>query len=105
MNLRLKFAVVLLLSLFAFSLAHVPTAWACSGGRPSTLNELVEAADIVVRGQLVEVDAAGQNGVMRVESYLTGEPGPEYILLTLHDPASIDFVRVTTQVVEKNQKK
>jgi hypothetical protein len=77
------------LFIFIILLVQVNPALACSGGKPSTVVELVENAEVIVYGKLVQVDDAGQSAVLQVQSYWYGGPGPQYILLSLYEPASV----------------
>ncbi len=70
-------------------ISTVSPVLACSGGVSMTLPELVDDAEIIVHGQVELIDDAGQNGVLRVASYLKGQPGPEHILLSLYEPARV----------------
>ncbi|MBZ0291911.1 MAG: hypothetical protein K8L99_05015, partial [Anaerolineae bacterium] len=72
------------------ALVQVSPALACSGGVPLTLPELVEEAEVIVQGHFEILDDAGQNGVMQVQSYLKGGPGPTHILLSLYTPPGIE---------------
>ncbi len=84
---RKCFLLVIVLALF---LHHdVPPVLACSGGLPTTVAKLIDNAEVVVHGRLALVDDAEQNGILQVKSYLTGEPGPEYIFLSLYEPAQV----------------
>lgn len=80
----------LLTFVLALLICHdLPPVLACSGGLPTTIAELIENAEVVVHGRLALVDDAGQNGILQVKSYLTGEPGPEHIFLSLYEPAQV----------------
>lgn len=80
--------VILTLVLLGLSLTYTTSpVLACSGGSTLPLAEQADYAEVIVYGQVRRVDARGQNGVLRVETYLKGGPGPEYILLSLYEPA------------------
>ncbi len=81
-------ALVLLLG--AAGIFSSPPVYACSGGHPPTLRDVVEPAQIAVKAQVIQTDEASLNGILRVETYLFGGPGPEYLLLQQRNPA--DFL-------------
>ncbi len=56
-------------------------ALACSGSM-QPIESLVESADVVVKAEIVEVDDYNVNAIVRVESYLVGEAGAEYLPVT-----------------------
>lgn len=63
-----------------FLLPDVHSAQACSGGRRIPLDDLADEAEVVVKAYPIEMDTLGQNGIIKVESYLKGK-GVEYLLL------------------------
>ena len=83
----LRLNLILLLSLFAFGVVAPQSAFACSGGRPSTIYEIIENADFIVQGRVIQVDDSRANGVLQVELSFKGEALPQYILLGLNDPS------------------
>lgn len=62
--------------------------YACSGP-PATLEDLLAAADVLVYAHLVESDAARQTHVIQVETYVVGEAGPEFLLVSQNYPAQL----------------
>ncbi len=69
--------------LLVVSFIQIAPTYACSGGRPYTLSEIAANAEVIVQGHMVMTDERGQNGVLQVESVLSGENIPQYILLDL----------------------
>ncbi len=65
---------------------------ACSGGAPLTLQQLLDRSDYVVQASVVETDEAGQNAILRVESYLAGGVGPEHMLFTRNHPFRTEYL-------------
>jgi hypothetical protein len=63
-------------------------ALACAPGEPSGLSQNFRDSGIVSRARVQEVDAFGQNAIVRVEQYYKGT-GPEHVLISLNDPATI----------------
>ena len=62
-------------------------AEACSGSNFYPLNDSLARSDIVVRADVIASDAIMQNGYLRVEEYLVGGSGPEYLLIEQLAPA------------------
>jgi hypothetical protein len=84
----------LLVLLAAFLLIFTDPAFtsdicACGGGAAASLDEMIDDVPVIVKAQVIEVDDIAQNGIIRVEAYLKGGPGPEYILLEQNHPAVI----------------
>lgn len=75
--------------LFIISLVPFTPAYACSGGIPRTLRELVRDAETVVQGVMEYVDSEGQNGILRVEKTLAGARVPQHILLALYPATNL----------------
>lgn len=67
-------------------------AYACSGGSPLNLPELLNQSDYLVKAQATEIDDAGQNTIIRVESYISGGAGSEFLLLVRHYPVVTDYL-------------
>lgn len=87
----MKLRILLLLcGLLLFWNAPTETTLACSGPGQSPLQTVFEVAETAVIGTFVEFDTYNYNAVFQVQSYLMGEPGPEYILLALNDPVLIE---------------
>lgn len=59
--------------------------YACSGP-PTTLEHLLLTSDHLIHGRRSRSDLADQNHLVQVEQYLTGGPGPEFILMTQNSP-------------------
>ena len=72
---------------FLISLFSVQPALACSGGDPQfhSLTESLER-DVFVRGIVVQTDERGNNGILKVETYLKGS-GSQYLMLSRVAPA------------------
>jgi hypothetical protein len=83
------FQLFLVVSLFLlwFLAFDIHPAYACSGGAPLTIQGLLSESGFVAKVSAVEIDDAGQNAILRVESYLAGEVGAEYILFIRNEPA------------------
>jgi hypothetical protein len=79
----------LLFLLSGFCLLGTSVVQACSGGfySPTTLQEEVEASDVVVKATVVEVDDYGQNALLHIDEYLAGTPAGEFLLYYQTDPA------------------
>ncbi|MAS36586.1 MAG: hypothetical protein CL610_21455 [Anaerolineaceae bacterium] len=84
---------IVLLGLLIVNMGLTGPAFACSGGVTSTVDMLVENAEVIVYGELLNVDDAGQNAVMRADSYVAGGPGPQHIVLSLYEPARVHHSR------------
>ncbi len=82
-----------ILSVLLFGVASTQDVLACSGGRSSSINELVSYADVIVRGRIIETDDSYQNGVMQVSEYIKGE-GNEFILISAVSPEFISYIRL-----------
>ncbi|MEQ8672349.1 MAG: hypothetical protein RLP44_15705 [Aggregatilineales bacterium] len=90
-----RFTILACLSaLFTLSLtfADVSPAFACSGGAPLTISGLLENSDYLVKAHPVEIDDAGQNYVLQVESYLAGGAGSEFLLYSQLDPRLVQYI-------------
>jgi len=66
------------------------TVFACSGPGQAPLQTVFDEAETAVIGTFIEFDDDNLNAVFRVQFYLMGNPGPEYILLSLNDPVLIE---------------
>lgn len=82
-------SAVLVLS---FGFADISPAFACSGGAPLTISGLLENSDYLVKAHPVEIDDAGQNYVLQVESYLASGAGPEFLLYSQVDPRLVQYI-------------
>lgn len=67
-------------------------AYACSGGSPLNLPELLNQSDYLVKAQATVSDDAGQNAIIRVESYISGGAGSEFLLLVRDYPVVTDYL-------------
>lgn len=76
----------------SFGFADISPAFACSGGAPLTISSLLENSDYLVKAHPVEIDDAGQNYVLQVESYLAGGAGPEFLLYSQLDPLLVQYI-------------
>jgi hypothetical protein len=86
-HLRLGLLIVILL---VFSLSYeVRNVAACTLSPGPTLEQALTDAPIIVRARAIESDIARQNYILQVESYLTGEAGPEFLLFSGNSPAVI----------------
>ncbi len=78
------FTLLTLLSLTVFA-APAQTAYACSGGPPPlSINYLMQHS-LIVKATVVETDDASINAVLRVDSYLNGGNGDQYLLYQRND--------------------
>ncbi|MEM9954230.1 MAG: hypothetical protein AAF846_21645 [Chloroflexota bacterium] len=57
-----------------------------------TVQGLLEGADYLIHAQVIEIDDRAQNAILRVNNYLAGGSGPEYILLSNSDPIHIEYI-------------
>jgi hypothetical protein len=87
-----KFLAFLPLLILVFGVLETSNVFACSGGQPLTIRGLINNSDFVVKAQPVDVDDVHQNGILRVESYLVGGPGPEYLLFIQNDPIMTQYI-------------
>lgn len=77
--------------MFLFSLAGMALPMqACSRGGTDTIDMLLERTEIVVKARPVLVDSVRQNGVLVVESYLVGGPGPSALLFVQNEPIVVE---------------
>jgi len=68
---------------------------ACSGGEALTLDEMIDESSVIVKAKVRQIDIGKQNGIVQVESYFKGAPGPQYLLLVQTDPGEMQmFTRV-----------
>jgi|GEM_PF-1145509 len=89
---HLKCIVYLPILTLVFAIFNTFPAFACSGGDGSHIQENINQSDAIVKAQVVETDDVQQNYVIRVESYLAGGAGPEYLLVTQNHPATIQGI-------------
>jgi hypothetical protein len=86
-NSALRLVLFLIVVLGFSSTLEVTNVSACSGGGPGpTLKQILSSASTIVRARVVESDTAKQNYILQVESYLSGEAGPEFLLLANNSP-------------------
>jgi hypothetical protein len=64
-------------------------ALACTRGPGPELEELVLYSDYFVKGQVVQIDDAHENGILRIEMFFRGTLGPQYVLFQLNDTETI----------------
>lgn len=84
---RLRWSIVLIF--LVMMAAQVVPVLACSMGPEPEFEGMAEIASVIVHGQLVESDLAQQNYVLKVDTYLNGKTGPEYLVLSYNSPAAI----------------
>jgi hypothetical protein len=77
----LSWMMSILICLLSFAVM-APSAQACSGGAGETIDRLLEWTQIAVKARPVMVDSVRQNGILAVESYLIGGPGPAFLLFS-----------------------
>lgn len=66
----------------------LPVALACSGGPPrTTLDTVLEEADYLVKGTIIQLDDAQINAILQAEAYLMGGSGPAFLLLNRVPPS------------------
>ena len=82
MNRIIRLFSIGILGVFLFGIASTQDVLACSGGRASSINELVSYANVIVRGRIIETDDSGQNAIMQVSEYIKGA-GDEFILISI----------------------
>jgi hypothetical protein len=85
---RLKRFALLLIFLLLGITTTSATVLACSQVELS-FSAMAGRASVVVHGQLVETDIALQNYVLKVDTYLSGETGPEYLIISYNSPMTI----------------
>jgi hypothetical protein len=82
----MRISIIMIVSI-VMAIMPAQTALACTGHpEPISLNTYVENADYIVKATVVEVDDVSKNAILRVETYLTGGGGPEYLLLYRDSP-------------------
>lgn len=86
-----RFLIIIFVTLFFISITP-NEVYACSFGAPPSLESELESGVIIVRGEVIETDYLGQNFMLRVESYLTGDVGNEYVLVRRNHPAQVEGV-------------
>jgi len=62
---------------------------ACSGGPSMNLDDMIDAAGVIVRAKIQQVDSLRQNAIVEVTSYFKGIPGPDSMLLVQTDPGKM----------------
>lgn len=85
-------ACVASLALISALLTGARSVWACSGGLPTTLNDLTRESVTLIRGRMLEYDAARQNGIMAVDAYIGAAPIPNTIFVSHTTPATVQGV-------------
>ncbi|HRF93869.1 MAG TPA: hypothetical protein PLZ51_01680 [Aggregatilineales bacterium] len=89
MKTTLRFFTIGMLSLLVFGMAtSTQPALACSGGSPTPLGELIDNAEIIVQGRIVELDDASVNAIFEVDTYFKGD-GASHLVLSLYNPARV----------------
>ncbi|MCU0480274.1 MAG: hypothetical protein MUE54_03580 [Anaerolineae bacterium] len=83
----LRLFIISLLSVSLFGIASTRPVYACSGGSPTPLTELIDDAEIIVQGRIVEIDDANNNFIVQIDTYLKGN-GAEHLLVALYSPAN-----------------
>lgn len=86
-----SWVALMLICLLSFA-AIAPAVQACSGGAGETMDRLLEWTQIAVKARPVMVDSVRQNGILAVESYLIGGPGPEFLLFAQNDPRLVQKI-------------
>jgi hypothetical protein len=87
----LSWVLLIFICLFSFAVM-APSAQACSGGAGETIDRLLEWTQIAVKARPVMVDSVRQNGILAVESYLIGGPGPAFLLFVQHEPINVERI-------------
>lgn len=87
----LSWVMSIFVCLFSFAVM-APSALACSGGAGETIDRLLEWTQIAVKARPVMVDSVRQNGILAVESYLIGGPGPEFLFFVQHEPINVERI-------------
>lgn len=85
---HLIFSIIIFGFTFA-SLLNYTAVQACSYGPGPTNEEVLRGATNVVHGRFVESDTAQQNYVFQADAYLGGEPGPEFLFISMNKPIDI----------------
>ena len=87
MNRIIRLFTIGILSVIIFGIATTQSVRACSGGSDTPLNTLIDNAEIIVHGQIIETDDANNNFILQVDTYLKGT-GAEHLLVALYSPAN-----------------
>ncbi len=76
--------------MLVFFIAVLPSspAFACSGPQPTIFGEINDA-DLIVKGEVVESDDVQTNAIIQVESYISGAPGQQFLLVQYNTPFDI----------------
>lgn len=90
---RVWFFIILVAALSGFVLFETERVMACSGPTPPSTYDEIDRTAIIVKAQPVEIDDAQVNGILRVETYLSGGPGAEFIFFKQSGYALINGVR------------
>ena len=90
-----KFMILIAVCFAWIATVDMQTSYACSygGSYQSTLAGMISNFDYVVKAHIIEQDDANQNAILRVERYLAGGVGPEYILLNRMEPILVEYIR------------
>ncbi|MCL4252896.1 MAG: hypothetical protein KJ043_03845, partial [Anaerolineae bacterium] len=87
MNRVIRLFSIGILSVFLFGIASTQDVLACSGGSETPLSELIDKAEIIVQGRIVEIDDSNNNFIVQTDMYLKGA-GAEHLLVALYSPAN-----------------
>ncbi|GIK65509.1 MAG: hypothetical protein BroJett018_33030 [Chloroflexota bacterium] len=84
---RIKYTFIGLVIFWAIQMigASHPAA-ACSGPGTLDIDYLVDFSDVIVQATIFEADDWSQNYILQVKQYVTGGPGPEFLLFSLNSP-------------------
>jgi hypothetical protein len=78
---RARLVLIVAVAIAVLLLHDIPSVQACTKGPGEPPEVLLANSDYFVRGRVVEVDDAGQNGILRADTFYKGEmPAPEYFL-------------------------
>lgn len=87
-----SFVISVIVLSFVFAL-DARSVYACSGRMPPlTIKGLLAQSDYMVKARAIESDDAGQNTILQVQSYLSGGPGPEFLLFSRLDPVFTEYI-------------
>ncbi len=92
MKTLVRYCFIVLLMGMVIVTTNTSLVSACSGGSPWTLKELISSSDTVVQASVTEVDDVSQNAILKVESYLVGGAGPEYLLFVNSYPIITSYI-------------
>lgn len=90
---KVRRLVALLWAALILSVLDNRPAFACSGGSPLTIRGALNQADYTVYASVMETDDLKQNVIVRIENYLTGGAGSEYLLIKRDDPTFFTYMQ------------